>query len=448
MNIILKKIVLVIVSLFIMALGVALSIKADLGVTPISCIPYVYSLKFDLTVGEITILMNTLFVIAQFILLRKNFTFFHFSQLLLVTIFGFCIDFALFLVSSINPTMYIEQFALCIVSCAVLAFGIFLLVKANVTYLPGDGFAVVITDKFKKEFGKVKVCVDSSMVAIGIVSSLTLLGSLQGVREGTIIAALLIGSLIRFYGSKIHFLDRWVGNNVAEEEKMNLVNGSNYLAITIAREYGSGGHKIGQEIATKLGIDFYDKELIDITAEKSGFTQEYIQENEQKLSESLLDDLYMQNYAYVKDELPPSDVLFLVQSKIIREISQKGPCVIVGRCADFILKNNPNCFRIFIHANTEFRKSKIVNEYGVASNISNKEMEKLDRERANYCLKYTGSNWKDSTNYDVTIDSSNYTTEQVADMLIDVIQTSMDKGKEKQKKNASGGSKNFLKKAS
>jgi len=363
--------------------------------------------------------MNALFAFGQFLILRKKYTLLHLSQLLAITVFGFCIDFAMYLIAELNVPTYVWQVFWCLLSCVVIAFGIFLLVKANLTYLPGDGLAVVITDTYKKEFGKIKVGFDSSMVTIGIISSFILLHRLEGVREGTVVAALLVGSMVKFYNNKIHILDSWLGYEAEEEILEKLPETSGYFrVITISREYGSGGHKIGQEIAKKLGIPFYDKELINITAEESGFTAEYIQENEQKLAGSLLEELYIQNYAYVKDEMPPSEVLFLVQSKIIRNISSKGPCVIVGRCANYILKDNPNCFNVFIHAGEEYRRSKIINEYGVDSVISNEEIEKLDRERANYCNKYTGENWKDSTNYNVAIDSSFYGSEQIADKLI------------------------------
>ena len=408
-----------------MALGVALSVKANLGVSPISCIPYIYSLNFDFTLGQLTIFMNTLFVIAQFLILRKRYTLLHLSQLAAVSVFGFCIDFAMYLLSGLNVSSYVWQISWCLLSCVVIAFGIFLLVKANLTYLPGDGLVVVVADTFKKEFGKLKVGLDSSMVIIGVASSYILMNRLEGVREGTIIAALLVGVLVKFYNSRLSMLDSWINNGAPEEKEHGTPPEvqSNFRVITISREYGSGGHQIGQAIARKLGIAFYDKELISITAEKSGFTAEYIQENEQKLAGTLLDELFMQNYAYVNNKLPPSDILFLVQSKIIRDISRKGPCVIVGRCANFILKDNPHCFNIFIHADEEYRRAKIVEEYGVEKAVSPKEIQKFDRERANYCLKYTGESWRDSGNYHVAIDSSLYeSTEQAADMLIGMIQ--------------------------
>lgn len=413
-----------IIGIGVLAFGVAFSIKADLGVSPVSCIPYIYSLKFDLTVGELTILINMLFVLAQFFILRKKFTWLHFAQLASVSVFGYCIDMALYVIDGVNVSTYVLQMLLCLASCVFIAFGIFFLVKANLTYLPGDGLAVAVTDTFKKGFGKVKVLLDISMVIVGLASSLLFFHKLEGIREGTVIAALLVGSLVKFYNSKIFWIDSWLGEDALKPEDLasQPEGREQYLVVTISREYGSGGHAVGREIAKQLGVDFYDKELINITAEKSGFTEEYIRENEQKLAGTLLEELYMQNYAYVKDELPPSDVLFLVQSKIIREISGKGPCVIVGRCANFVLRRNQHCFNVFIHANEDYRKSKIIDEYGVDASVSSKELEKLDRERAKYCLEYTGQDWRNLTNYHITIDSSLYDSEeQIAAKIIEMI---------------------------
>ncbi|MFW5490659.1 MAG: DUF6198 family protein [Desulfovibrio sp.] len=418
-----KRIFVAVAGLVSMAFGVAFSVKANLGVSPVSCIPYIYSLKFNFTVGELTILLNMIFALGQFLILRKKYTLLHLLQMLAVIIFGYCIDMALYVIGGINPTTYVVQMGLCLLGCLTLSAGIFLLVKANLTYLPGDGFVVVVADTVHTGFGKLKVALDCSMVTVGLVSSFAFLHRLEGIREGTVIAALLVGSLVKFFNTRIFWIDGWLGNGVQEEDIPLLPEGMEQpLVVTISREYGSGGHSIGQVVARKLGIDFYDRELIDITAAKSGFTPEYIQENEQKLAGSLLDELYMNNYAYVQDELPPSDVLFLVQSKIIRDICSRGPCVIVGRCANFILKHNPRCFNVFVHASEAHRIARIVNEYGVDESVSGKKLEKLDRERAKYCLEYTGEDWRDSTNYHLALDSSLYDSpEQIADRIIEMI---------------------------
>lgn len=418
-NNVLLKIITFCFGLFFMALGVALSVKANLGVSPISCIPYVYSFKTPLTLGTLTILFNIFLILIQIAILRKNYRLVQLLQLPVVFVFGVFIDMALYLVSDLNLSNYFWQAFWCIISCIVLAFGVFLEVKSKLTYLPGEGLAMAISDTFKKEFGKAKIWVDSSMVIVGLLSSFIFLHQLQGIREGTIVAAILVGFIAKFLNKKIHLIDSWIG--VSSDNNQNFTvtqsNSKHNLVITISRQYGSGGHEIGKRLAKELGLSFYDKELIELTTEQSGFTASYIQQNEQKLAHSLLAELYEQNYAYVYEKKPPIEALFLVQSKIIREICSKESCVIVGRCANFILKDNPNCFNIFIHADKNYRKRKISREYGVKSEIKNSELEKIDKERANYSLHYTHENWNNATNYQVTIDSSKYDSDKVVEIL-------------------------------
>lgn len=416
-----KRIAVFILGQFIMALGVTLSVKANLGVSPISCVPYVYSLTLPLSLGELTILLNLIFIAMQMAVLRKNYQWIQLVQLPSVIIFGYCIDFTMYLLSTLNPTSYVAQVFWCLGACSVLAFGIFLLLKTRLTYLPLDGLAVAISHTYHKEFGKVKISLDSTMVIIGVISSFAFLNRLEGIREGSVVAALLVGALIKFYSTKLVFVEQWLGTYTAPQPQSTHEAALNSLVITISREYGSGGHEIGEMIAKELNIPFYDKELIKLTAEETGYTAEYIQANEQHLASELLYELYEQNYAYVDDQLPPADVLFMVQSKIIRDICAKGACVIVGRCANFILKDDPNCFNVFIHANKEYRKTKINEKYGAIPPCTDKDLEISDKNRANYCLHYTKKDWRDATNYHVTLDASSYGSEKAAQKVIELL---------------------------
>ncbi|WP_218939678.1 cytidylate kinase family protein [Lutibacter citreus] len=422
-NTIILKIIIFGIGLFVMALGVALSVKANLGVSPISCIPYVYCFKLPFTLGTLTIFFNLILILIQIGILRKNYRLLQLLQLPVVFAFGVFIDLALHLVSGLNVSNYYWQALWCLMSCVVIAFGVFLEVKAKLTYLPGEGLAMAISDTFNKEFGKAKIGVDSAMVLVGLISSFVFLKQLEGIREGTIVAAISVGFIAKYFHRRIHFFDSWlepvvdISPNASELESTLKSN----LVITISREYGSGGFEIGKQLAKKLGISFYDKEIIELTTKESGFTLDYIQQNEQKLAHSLLSELYEQNYAYVYEKQPPLDVLFLVQSKIIRDICSKESCVIVGRCANFILKHNPNCFSVFIHANKNYRKDKITHEYKIKSEVTDSELEKTDRERANYCLHYTGENWNNAKNYHLTIDRSSYDTDEVVEIITNLI---------------------------
>lgn len=192
------------VGLFVMALGVALSVKANLGTSPISCIPYVYSLGFPVTIGTASIVMNLLLILLQVVLLRRNYQLVQLLQLPVALFFGCFIDIAMYLLSDVHTSSYWLQWLLCLLSCAILAFGVFLEIKAKVTYLAGEGLSLAIAKTFNIEFGKAKVGLDSTMVVIGIISSFFFLHNLQGIREGTIIAALLVGTITRFYSNKLN----------------------------------------------------------------------------------------------------------------------------------------------------------------------------------------------------------------------------------------------------
>lgn len=425
-----RRILVFTVGLFIMAFGVTFSVKANIGVSPISCVPYIYSLKFPLSIGEFTIILNTLFMLIQIAILRKNYNIIQLVQFPAIIVFGYCIDITMSIFENLHPTNYFTQLILCLFACIVLAFGIFLVIKTRLTYLPLEGLVLVISQTFQKEFGKIKISMDSLMVFIGFISSFIFLHELVGIREGSIIAALSIGALIKFFSLKIPNIEKWLSSDeIIKETSTEEINPkyNNTFVITISREFGSGGHEIGKYIAKSLGISFFDKELVDLTAQQTGYTSQYIKENEQKLTNSLIYDLYEQNFTYVNDEIPPKDVLFLVQSKIIRDICIEESCVIVGRCANFILKDHPNCINIFIHANDEYRKEKINNDYGVERPFTNADLKQSDEQRANYSMHFTKKDWKDATNYHITLDSSLYGSKESARKIVRFIKSSIKK---------------------
>lgn len=207
---ILKQGLVFIFGLFIMAIGVVLSVKADLGVSPISCVPYIYSLRFPLTLGQTTIILNVLLIFIQMLLLRKKYRMFQLVQFPVVFLFGFFIDLIMKYAAWMTPGNYFEQALLCLLSCVVLGIGVFLEVKAALTYLPGEGLAMALTQTFGVEFGKTKIGTDSALVAIGIASALFFLGALEGIREGTVVAAVLVGYIVRFLHTRFFLFEQWL----------------------------------------------------------------------------------------------------------------------------------------------------------------------------------------------------------------------------------------------
>jgi len=196
---ILKNYALLIFGLFIMSFGVALSVKSELGTTPISCIPNVLKYAIPLSLGTITIIFNVLLIVIQVIILKNEFQRKQWMQLVVTIIFGYFIDFALYVLTPLEPTDYISQWILCIISCFIIALGVYIEVKSNAIVLPGEGVSLAVRHVSHIEFGKIKTAFDSSNFIIGGLLSLLLYGSFRGIGLGTIFAGIVVGYIVRFY---------------------------------------------------------------------------------------------------------------------------------------------------------------------------------------------------------------------------------------------------------
>lgn len=198
-NEILKNYCILVVGLFIMSFGVALSVKSELGTTPISCIPNVLKYAVPLSLGTITIIFNFLLIVIQVIILKNDFQRRQWMQLVVTIIFGYFIDFALYVLGPLEPTDYISQWIICIVSCFIIALGVYIEVKSNAIVLPGEGVSLAVRHVTNIEFGKLKTAFDSSNIIVGGILSLLLYGGFRGIGPGTIFAGIVVGYLVRFY---------------------------------------------------------------------------------------------------------------------------------------------------------------------------------------------------------------------------------------------------------
>ena len=195
--------------------------------------------------------------------------------------------------------------------------------------------------------------------------------------------------------------------------------------ITISREFGSGGRTIGHMVAEKLGIPFYDKELVDHIALESGFAPKYIEEHgEHAPGKSAFSYAFShQSIPGVMNGLSTADFLWNVQCGVILQLAEKGPCVIVGRNADYILKDHENCLHVFVHANKDFRADRIVRLYGESEKSPSVRLAAKDkRRRVNY-HHYTGRTWGASHNYDICLDSSKLGIEACVDVIVALAQS-------------------------
>jgi len=190
--------------------------------------------------------------------------------------------------------------------------------------------------------------------------------------------------------------------------------------ITISREFGSGGRLIGKRLAEKLGVPYYDKELLDRIAEESGFCREMMEDAEKKAKNSFLYSLMsaMGTGETGPESLSLNERFFLAQFDTLRKIAEEGSCVIVGRCADYILRGVPEATNVFIYAEEADKIKRAVDEYGVPQAEVKKMMKDTDKARANYYNYHTGRKWGEQVNYHLSIDSGYLEIEDIVDLII------------------------------
>ena len=407
----LKRYLIFLMGLFVNSLGVSLITKANLGTSPISSIPYVLSLNFPFTLGNFTIFFSIFLIVLQLIILRKNFKGEHILQIPVSIMFGYFIDLTMILFSWVNPEAYIMKIVYLLIGCLILGVGVYMEVLADVVMLPGESFVRAIVLTWKTNFGTTKICFDISMSVIAAVFSFIFAGSLAGVREGTVIAALLVGFIARLIGKKLAFLKDMIfpesvsaeNENEAKEQTAGTY-GKN--VIVIGRQFGSGGHDIGKVLAEKLGYDFYDAEIIQMTAGTTGYTPEFVKKNEEIMTNSLLYDLVNQMYLNTdRQDEAPKDKIFEAECQVIRNLAKKGNCVIVGRCADYVLRNSGNCLKVFFSAPLVSRIRRVAQRQNIIEGEATATLQKNEKLRADNYRYYTRRMWGAAGNFDLSLNT-------------------------------------------
>jgi len=407
----LKRYLIFLLGLFVNSLGVSLITKANLGTSPISSIPYVLSLNFPFTLGNFTIFFSIFLIVLQLIILRKNFKLEHILQIPVSIIFGYFIDLTMILFSWVNPEAYIMKIVYLLIGCLILGVGVYMEVLADVVMLPGESFVRAIVLTWKTNFGTTKICFDVSMSVIAAVLSFVFAGRLAGVREGTVIAALLVGFIARLIGKKLVFLKDMIfpesvsaeNENEAKEQTAGTY-GKNVIAI--GRQFGSGGHDIGKILAEKLGYDFYDAEIIQMTAGTTGYTPEFVKKKEEIMTNSLFYDLVNQMYLNTdRQDEAPKDKIFEAECQVVRNLAKKGNCVIVGRCADYVLRNSGNCLKVFFSAPLVSRIRRVAQRQNISEGEAKATVQKNEKLRADNYRYYTRRMWGAAGNFDLSLNT-------------------------------------------
>lgn len=276
--------------------------------------------------------------------------------------------------------------------------------------LPGESFVRAVSSTWNTDFGITKVSFDVSLTVIAALLSLFFSHRLDGVREGTVIAALLVGFIARLFGRKLSFLSQLLFGPAEDSSDVSADTSSDMETdsppvIVIGRQYGSGGHDIGKSLATRLGFAFYDNEIIQMAAGSTGYDPQFIKDREENMTNSLLYDLMNQMYIYSESQESPRDEIFESEGKVIRELAAKGNCVIVGRCADYILRSRPNTLKVFLHAPEPFRVQRIMKTEHLSKEEALQKVRQTDRRRSDNYRYYTRRIWGRAQNYDLTLNT-------------------------------------------
>ena len=299
---------------------------------------------------------------------------------------------------------------------ACLAFRIYLMLCiCNGIQIP----AVIVFQAIGKSFKSAVISLSRQILFL--IPAMFILGKLFGI-QGVLYAgpfadglaflisvSLLIIEIKHFGRNKDK--DITLSNNEKIEETLK-----DKVTITISREYGSGGRYIGQLVADKLGIKLYDKEFVEKLAVETGLSKEYIENNEQK--RNALDTLNSGYYFGMNN----SDELFIKESELIKEIASKESCVIIGRCADFILKDKKNVIKIFVYSSMEDKVKRATKFYGLDEKTANKEIKRINKLRSSHYKYYTEKEWRDNSNYDICINSDILGVEKSAELICNMIE--------------------------
>ena len=279
------------------------------------------------------------------------------------------------------------------------------------------------SDIFFQAIGKsvISAILSVSRQIVLLIPAMIILGNIFGVHgvlsAGPIadgiafmIALILIIREVRKLGKRSQESQALESDTVVEAKS------ENKIVVTVSREYGSGGRYVAKLLSEKLGVKFYDKEIVTKLAEETGLSEEYIEENEQK--RGILSTLENDQVT----GLSSKDELFIKETELIKKLARKDSCVIVGRCADFILKNNRNVVKVFVYSDMEDKIKRATKFYGLNKEKAEKEIKNIDKQRANHYKYYTEREWKEYSNYDICINSDTFGVEKSADIIYDMIQ--------------------------
>ncbi len=402
-------------SLALFAVGAALCMRADLGIIPSLCPPYVLSCipGQELSVGTFTMIMYLVFVAIQAILLRSDFSLRKLLQIPLSIVVGIFMDLAMLATQSMQwsdtTAGYTFRIVQTIVGISILLIG-YVLQRKSRENKPDEGLVQAFAKMLKADLTIVILVFDVSMLAIGLIFCIFYFGNVHWnvIGAGTLLA-IIVRTLFNLRTARLMPM-MWNSEAIADTNTTiadgDTAGGSSFpLVVTIARMHGSGGHDIGYMVAERLGINFYDKEIISETAEKLGLDNDKVAQWDQEFSIR---------------SLGRDGVVFAAQSQIIRDAAKES-CVIIGRCADYVLRGRPYCLNIFIRSDEDYAVTLIRNKDNLSESQAREVIRLKNNARERHYAHYTHRKWQDPNNYDLVINTAKIGVESAVDIICNAV---------------------------
>ncbi|MBQ9825914.1 MAG: cytidylate kinase family protein [Firmicutes bacterium] len=430
-----KRLIVFCVGQFILAVSVVLAARSALGASPTTAIPNViYNILLskgitNIGLGMLTTGVYIIFMLVQLLLLRKDFKPYMLLEIVVSLLFGYFISAAQALLAPLpDPVGYAGRLVYLIVCIPIVALGVVVYVSAQLVSAPAEGVTAAMSAKIGWPIPKCKLIFDSTVVVIAAVISLLFFRGLSGVREGTIILALLVGPVMKPIISLIQKpLMEFCGTQTKRAAAMAQAEAAAFdpgkLIITVDWEFGSGGDLLARDLAEKLGAKVYSNdEIVGMEIEESGLPERFVTEHEKLMRHSAVYDY--STYAYmIQQDLDPLDELYAAQVRVLRRIAQEEKCaVILGHCGNYILRDDPNCFKLFIHAARSARVARSEARHNISGEEAEKAMHATNRSRSKYHQDFTGEMWGQARYYDMTISTTGFTKPNSLPLVLDAVE--------------------------
>ena len=430
----LKRILVFCIGQFILAVSVVLAARSSLGASPTTAIPNVlYNIFQDngsvnLSLGTLTTIIYLVFLLIQLVLLRRDFKIYMLLEIAVSLVFGYFITAAQFLLAPLpDPANYAGRLIYIIVCVPIVALGVVVYTSAQLISAPAEGVTAAMSFRFGWAIPKCKLIFDVSVVVIAAIISFIYFRGLVGVREGTIILAVLVGPVMKPMMGLQKPLMEFCGTQTRREAAMQTAQAAaldpGKLIITIDWEFGSSGDKLAKDLAAEIGAKVYSNdEMVAMEIEESGLPERFVTEHEKLMRHSAVYDYA--TYAYtIQQSLDPLDKLYAAQVEVVRKIAATEKCaIILGHCGNYILKNDPNSLRIFIHADESVRKMRSERRHDIGEDAAQRAISATDHSRAKYHHDFTGEMWGQAKNYDITLSTSSFTRPNTMALLLDAVE--------------------------